>query len=59
MRHQGYNKRGSKKAGRGLIPNRMDIDERPKIVEEKIRFNIRARKYCRPSDEVHLSWVGA
>jgi len=41
LRHQGkkYNKRGSSKtAGRGLIPNRVDIDERPKIVEEKSRI---------------------
>lgn len=33
-----YNKRGSKQAGRGLIPNRVDIDKRPKIVEKKKRF---------------------
>lgn len=33
-----YNKRGSKVAGRGLIPNRRDISERPKIVEEKLRL---------------------
>jgi len=32
------NKRGSKNAGRGLIPNRRDIAERPKIVEEKTRL---------------------
>jgi len=41
LRHRGkkYNKRGSgKTAGRGLIPNRVDIDERPKIVEEKSRI---------------------
>jgi len=33
-----YNKRGSKTAGRGLIPNRVDIDQRPIIVEKKERF---------------------
>ena len=33
-----YNKRGSKNAGRGLIPGRIDIDERPSIVEEKTRL---------------------
>lgn len=40
LRHKAkkYNKRGAKKAGRGLIPGRVDIDERPPIVEEKIRF---------------------
>lgn len=40
LRHQAkkYNKRGSKKAGRGLIPNRIDIDQRPSIVERKERF---------------------
>jgi len=41
LRHRGkkYNKRGSSKtAGRGLIPNRVDIDERPEIVEEKSRI---------------------
>ena len=40
LRHKGkkYNKRGAKKAGRGLIPNRIDIDERPKVVEKKQRF---------------------
>ena len=40
LRHNGkkYNKRGSKKAGRGFIPNRIDIDKRPSIVEEKIRI---------------------
>jgi IS30 family transposase len=40
LRHKAkkYNKRGSKKAGRGLIPNRVDIEERPQIVNEKIRL---------------------
>jgi IS30 family transposase len=35
--HKKYNKRFGKKAGRGLIPNRVDIDERPAIVNEKSR----------------------
>jgi transposase, IS30 family len=40
LRHRGkkYNKRSGKKAGRGLIPNRVDIDQRPTIVEKKERF---------------------
>lgn len=40
LRHCGkkYNKRSGKNSGRGLIPNRVDIDQRPKIVEEKKRF---------------------
>ena len=40
LRRQGrkYAKRGSKNAGRGFIPNRVDIDERPEIVEKKQRF---------------------
>lgn len=40
LRHRAkkYNKRGGKKAGRGLIPGRIDIDERPKVVDEKSRF---------------------
>mgnify|MGYP001116715406 CR=1 FL=1 len=40
LRHQGkkYNKRSSGKAGRGCIPNRVDIDERPAIVEQKTRI---------------------
>ena len=40
LRRQGrkYTKRGSKNAGRGFIPNRIDIDERPQIVELKERF---------------------
>lgn len=40
LRHNGkcYNKRSSGKAGRGCIPNRVDISERPGIVEEKSRF---------------------
>ncbi len=40
LRHNGkkYNKRKGKTAGRGLIPNRVDIDKRPKIVEEKSRI---------------------
>ena len=40
LRHRGkkYNKRSSKTAGRGLIPNRVDIDQRPLIVEEKSRI---------------------
>jgi len=40
LRHRAkkYNKRGSKKAGRGLIPGRIDIEERPSIVELKDRF---------------------
>ena len=33
-----YNKRTHKNAGRGLIPGRIDIDQRPKIVEQKIRI---------------------
>lgn len=39
LRHNGkkYNKRKGKNAGRGLIPNRVDIDERPTIVEKKTR----------------------
>jgi len=40
LRHAGkkYNKRSSDKAGRGCIPNRVDIKERPAIVEEKSRL---------------------
>lgn len=40
LRRQGrkYAKRGSKNAGRGFIPNRVDIDERPPIVDQKERF---------------------
>ena len=40
LRHSGkkYNKRGSKRAGRGCIPGRIDISERPEIVEEKTRL---------------------
>lgn len=39
LRHSGkkYNKRSSGKAGRGCIPNRIDITLRPSIVEEKSR----------------------
>lgn len=33
-----YRKRGSKKDSRGLITNRIDIDKRPKIVDQKQRF---------------------
>jgi transposase, IS30 family len=40
LRHRGkkYNKRSGKNAGRGLIPNRKDIAERPSIVEQKVRI---------------------
>jgi transposase, IS30 family len=40
LRHRGkkYNKRGSSKSGRGCIPGRVDIKERPPIVEEKTRI---------------------
>jgi len=40
LRHSGkkYNKRSAKNAGRGLIPGRIDIDERPAIVEDKSRI---------------------
>ncbi|MFR9575530.1 MAG: IS30 family transposase [Rikenellaceae bacterium] len=40
LRRQGrkYAKRGSKNAGRGFIPNRVDIDERPEVVDKKQRF---------------------
>jgi len=40
LRHSGekYNKRSKGPAGRGCIPNRVDIDERPAIVEEKTRL---------------------
>ena len=33
-----YNKRGNSLAGRGYIPNRVDIEERPAIVDQKERF---------------------
>lgn len=33
-----YNHRSAKTAGRGCIPNRIDISERPKIVEKKCRI---------------------
>lgn len=33
-----YNKRSGKNAGRGLIPNRVDIDQRPAVVELKERL---------------------
>lgn len=32
-----YNNRSAKKAGRGLIPGRIGIEERPQIVDEKLR----------------------
>jgi transposase, IS30 family len=40
LRHNGkkYNKRRSGKAGRGCIPNRTDIDQRPEIVNKKERI---------------------
>lgn len=40
LRHKGkrYGKRSSGKAGRGCIPNRVDITERPSIVEKKSRI---------------------
>jgi transposase, IS30 family len=40
LRHRGkkYNKRGSSKSGRGCIPGRIDIKERPPVVEEKMRI---------------------
>lgn len=40
LRHGGrkYNHRQGKTSGRGLIPNRVDIDERPAIVAEKSRI---------------------
>ena len=31
-------KRGLKNQYRGLIPNRVDIDDRPSVVDEKTRF---------------------
>ncbi len=40
LRHSGkkYNKRGKNRAGRGWIPGRTDISERPDIVEKKTRL---------------------
>lgn len=40
LRNKGikYRKRGKKLAGRGLIPNRVDIEERPEIVDQKARI---------------------
>jgi IS30 family transposase len=40
LRHQGnrYNKKSSKTAGRGCIPNRVDISKRPEIVATKSRI---------------------
>lgn len=39
LRHRGkkHNKRGNSKAGRGCIPNRVGMEERPEIVNAKIR----------------------
>lgn len=31
-------KRGSKRAGRGFIPNRIGIEQRPEVVDDKTRF---------------------
>ena len=40
LRHQGknYNYKSGKKAGRGCIPNRVEISERPQVVEDKSRL---------------------
>src|ERR1700686_3506157 len=40
LRHSGkkYNKRKGKNSGRGLIPNRVDIDQRPAVVAAKNRI---------------------
>lgn len=40
LRHRAkpYNRRSGKNSGRGLIPNRVGIEKRPKIVEKKERF---------------------
>lgn len=40
LRNQGrrYQKRGNKKGNRGIIPNRVGIEQRPKIVEQRKRF---------------------
>ena len=40
LRHRGkkYNKRSKTKAGRGYIPNCVDIEKRPAVVEEKTRL---------------------
>jgi IS30 family transposase len=40
LRHrvQKYHKRGAKNAGRGCIPGRVDMDERPQVVEKKVRL---------------------
>jgi IS30 family transposase len=40
LRHHGkkYNKRGNGKSGRGCIPGRIDIAERPTVMEEKSRL---------------------
>ena len=40
LRHSGkkYNRRKGKNSGRGLIPNRVDIDQRPPIVAAKSRI---------------------
>ena len=40
LRHSGkkYNRRCTGRAGRGCIPNRVDIDQRPPVVEDKNRL---------------------
>ena len=40
LRHRGkkYNKRSKGRAGRGCIPDRVDIDERPREVDDKTRL---------------------
>ena len=43
-----YNKRAGKNAGRGLIPDRIDISERPAIVARKTRLGDWEGYECAP-----------
>jgi hypothetical protein len=56
LRHSGkkYNKRKGKNSGRGLIPNRVDIDQRPSIVAAS-----RAVRFGAPDEAQDASYFAA
>ena len=56
LRHSGkkYNKRKGKNSGRGLIPNRVDIDQRPSIVAAKSRIPSGSACISRPRAATNL-----
>ena len=61
LRHSGkrYNKRGDKSSGKGIIPNRIGIEKRPRVVDVKVRvgdFEIDTIVFITMKDSLSLNY---